>query len=251
MRHIIMIKIFRHIRKSLLMEHKTSKYFKYAIGEIFLVVIGILIALSINNWNDNRKNSLKETQFLDSFKKDLLANKEELNRIIEKTENTLRSSDTILKLERGEIKSLPNMNFMGCVMEATGFTVYITQEGTVQDILGSGGLGVIKNDSIRLAIGSWEANLKIIREFEKIDKKETDMYYEYLTKHIDLYKAHDVIRTLPINDDVVNYLLSDRIFLNYIAGRLESPYILNELYKKELLKLDRLLVIINAELERR
>ena len=50
-----MIKFFRHIRQNLLMENKTSRYFKYAIGEIILVVIGILIALQINNWNEKRK----------------------------------------------------------------------------------------------------------------------------------------------------------------------------------------------------
>ena len=50
-----MIKFFRKIRQNLLLENKTSKYFSYAIGEIVLVVIGILIALSINNWNEERK----------------------------------------------------------------------------------------------------------------------------------------------------------------------------------------------------
>jgi hypothetical protein len=50
-----MIKFFRSIRRSLLMENKTSRYFKYAIGEILLVVIGILIALQANNWNEQRK----------------------------------------------------------------------------------------------------------------------------------------------------------------------------------------------------
>ena len=50
-----MIKFFRNIRQTLINEGKTSRYFKYAIGEIVLVVIGILIALSINNWNDQRK----------------------------------------------------------------------------------------------------------------------------------------------------------------------------------------------------
>ena len=49
-----MIKFFRKIRQNLVMQNKTSKYFKYAIGEIILVVIGILIALQINNWNSNR-----------------------------------------------------------------------------------------------------------------------------------------------------------------------------------------------------
>ena len=56
-----MIKFFRHIRKSLLMENKTGKYFKYAIGEIVLVVIGILIALQINNWNEfNQERKLEQ-----------------------------------------------------------------------------------------------------------------------------------------------------------------------------------------------
>ena len=63
-----MIKFFRHIRKNLLMENKTSKYFKYAIGEIILVVIGILIALQINNWNEQRKvNTQVEELFAKSY----------------------------------------------------------------------------------------------------------------------------------------------------------------------------------------
>jgi hypothetical protein len=59
-----MINFFRKIRKNLLMENKTGKYFKYAIGEIILVVIGILIALSINNWNENRKLKSSELKML-------------------------------------------------------------------------------------------------------------------------------------------------------------------------------------------
>lgn len=62
-----MIKFFRHIRKSLLMENKTSKYFKYAIGEIILVVIGILIALQVNTWNENRKFKNTEKELLENM----------------------------------------------------------------------------------------------------------------------------------------------------------------------------------------
>ena len=58
-----MIKFFRHIRKNLLMENKTSKYFKYAIGEIALVMIGILLALQVNNWNENRKKETLKDEY--------------------------------------------------------------------------------------------------------------------------------------------------------------------------------------------
>ncbi len=59
-----MIKFFRHIRKRLLTENKLSKYLLYAIGEIVLVVIGILIALQINNWNTSKIESKnKEIDF--------------------------------------------------------------------------------------------------------------------------------------------------------------------------------------------
>ena len=67
-----MIKIFRSTRKLLLMETgKTAKYLKYAIGEIVLVVIGILIALQINNWNEHRKLKLLEKTVIESLTEDL------------------------------------------------------------------------------------------------------------------------------------------------------------------------------------
>jgi len=66
-----MIKFFRKIRQNLLMENKTGKYFKYAVGEIILVVIGILIALQINNWNENKKVNIYLNQVYAQIKKDL------------------------------------------------------------------------------------------------------------------------------------------------------------------------------------
>jgi hypothetical protein len=79
-----MIKFFRKIRQNLLMENKTGKYFKYAIGEIILVVIGILIALQINNWNENRK---KET----------LKNEYKIALINDYTKDTIQINDRLLR----------------------------------------------------------------------------------------------------------------------------------------------------------
>jgi len=66
-----MIKFFRKIRHKFLSEGKTGTYFKYAIGEIVLVVIGILIALQINNWNENRKIEQSGKEYIKEIYKDL------------------------------------------------------------------------------------------------------------------------------------------------------------------------------------
>ena len=67
-----MIKFFRKIRQKTLIENKFSKYLLYAIGEIILVVIGILIALQINNSNETRKARAVEINYLENLKADLL-----------------------------------------------------------------------------------------------------------------------------------------------------------------------------------
>ena len=74
-----MIKFFRHIRKDLMEKSKTGTYFKYAIGEIVLVVIGILIALSINNWNENRKLRIQEITHLKNIQEDILLDTTDIN----------------------------------------------------------------------------------------------------------------------------------------------------------------------------
>ena len=116
-----MIKFFRHIRQNLIMENKTSKYLKYAIGEIVLVVIGILIALQINNWNEERKAKLSENQTLKNFVQDLKSDSisystnlqllKEINALHQKLyEIGVKNNDTILIKKPGLIRRLPYYN---------------------------------------------------------------------------------------------------------------------------------------------
>ena len=85
-----MIKFFRKIRYNLMETGKTGKYFKYAIGEIILVVIGILIALQINNWNEGRKTKLKAQVYIDQIINDIAKDTLNINNLIK----TAKAEDT-------------------------------------------------------------------------------------------------------------------------------------------------------------
>ena len=245
-----MIKFFRHIRKSLLMENKTSKYFKYAIGEIVLVVIGILIALQINNWNENRKSRQKEQSYLLGFKSDIQNSLKELDRVINKSEMASMAADSILKMKRGEIDTLNLSNFVRCVLKANGYTAYIVQQGTIDDIKGSGNLDVIKNDSIRLAIVSWDANLNSIREWEELGKNSSNDLADYLRVHMDNYKlANPHKMDMPITLEEQKLLMEDRLFLNIISDRVRLPKRLNIQYVNEVKKLNGLIRKIDNHLK--
>ena len=76
-----MVNYFRNIRKIFAEENKPMKYLRYAIGEIVLVVIGILIALQINNWNEKQKNIKNEAELLTSLEKEILGNIKQLEAV--------------------------------------------------------------------------------------------------------------------------------------------------------------------------
>jgi hypothetical protein len=95
-----MMKFFRHLRKTELIEKlpsgqtsKARKYFKYAFGEIVLVVIGILIALQINNWNELQKNKKQELVILTNILQDIKEDEIGLKNIIEKRTYKVASAD--------------------------------------------------------------------------------------------------------------------------------------------------------------
>lgn len=95
-----MIKFFRRIRQKLLSENNFSRYLLYAIGEIFLVVIGILIALSINNWNENRKHDNAEKVFLSGIKSDLLRDREYIYYVLDYIEPKIEAYRILMNLEQ-------------------------------------------------------------------------------------------------------------------------------------------------------
>ena len=92
-----MIKLFRHIRRTLINQNNMGKYFKYAIGEILLVVIGILIALQINNWNEKRKLKAEEKEVIQQLILDFSQNKKALDYFLLRYENSHKVAKVTLR----------------------------------------------------------------------------------------------------------------------------------------------------------
>ena len=93
-----MIKFFRKIRKQLADDNKPLKYMRYAVGEIVLVVVGILIDLQINNWNEWQRQREKETIILNDLKENLEPNIQLLENAIKGNNRRKRSGKLIYQL---------------------------------------------------------------------------------------------------------------------------------------------------------
>ena len=165
-----MIKFFRNIRKSLLSEGKTGKYFKYAIGEIILVMIGILLALQVNNWNENRKLRNNEQAYFENLKEEVLKNDIALKLKIEQYKAIDQSLITLADLMRPEPTPIGRDRLDSLVLSMTFMPVY----NPVKTFINSDNLENINNAALKKLIASWNFELERYNYGTKIIY---DLYY--------------------------------------------------------------------------
>jgi hypothetical protein len=158
-----MIKFFRKIRQSVLSENNFSKYLIYAIGEIILVVIGILIALQINNWNENRKTINTQEKYLVLLKKETDANIKELNRVILRVDSTFNAQKYLIS----NLMTLSERELDSVLQLAIGPQTRINFENSVlSELKTTGQLKNITNDKLRKYLVGLEPYLIAAKEQE-------------------------------------------------------------------------------------
>ena len=146
------------------MKNQTARYFKYAIGEIILVVIGILIALQINNWNENRKIKANEITILKELNADLKKNLEEIDEvksIMELSEKASRDFLLFLNSNKSETDSMSDW------LNQIGRSPIFNNANTTYKNIENSSNRIISNDSLRLSI-----TLMYEREFKNIDVRD-------------------------------------------------------------------------------
>ena len=146
-----MFKLFRKIRYNLMKQNKTSRYFKYALGEIILVVIGILIALQINNWNENRKNRQFESEIITLINDNLLKDSTSLTIELKKSKIALASTDRLLqRVSQGVYNDSLNY-LLGDIMNFQRFK----SQSSAFEVLKSKGIENIRDNQLQLALISY------------------------------------------------------------------------------------------------
>jgi len=151
-----MIKFFRRIRQQLVSQNKFSKYMLYAIGEIVLVVIGILIALSINNWNEDRKNTAKEQQILIQLKDEYSANLLQLEQKITHRKRIIKAANKILE----HIDAPLNVNTDSLNSQLSVMIGNPTFKPIQNNLINSGDILLIKNEKLNQLLTSWPSSVK-------------------------------------------------------------------------------------------
>ena len=192
-----MIKFFRKIRQKMLTENKFSKYLIYAIGEIILVVIGILIALSINNWNENKKASLKEATNLKSIKSELESSLQEIRTDYDRISRYKQSTLNIYKYiqEKPAVVDSMYLDFYNSIQ----FSMFFPKTSTYETFK-SGNLDLIKSDSLRvLIIDIYEAGFVRIKTKVGSRRNAANLLFPY-------YKEHFTTKLIPNSDGNQGYI---------------------------------------------
>ncbi len=188
-----MIKFFRHIRQSLIQKNQMGKYFKYAIGEILLVVIGILIALQINNWNESRIAKNEEKTILKNINKEFLQNKKVIEKTYEDFKKGHHSIKTVMSLIGKSEKEILKYNIDSVLYTSLETGSFRPSENTISDLIQSGRLQLLQNENLKHLIYQWTRNLKSSDvRYKRLEQKVDNELMPYLSKNyavkdIDMY----------------------------------------------------------------
>ena len=218
-----MIKFFRQMRYTLMETGKTGRYLKYAIGEVVLVMIGILLALQINNWNEMQKSTKKEEANLKSLKSEMMTSLNELKSDYEMSQQFLESTlniETYIQIKPKLVDSMYRDFYRSVQFD------YFFPKVSTYETLKSGNLELIKSDSLRMLITDvYESSYQ--RILRKIDTRRNAarVLFPYYQKHFRAARDKDSLSGyvgLGIPNDY-NSLINDAeyktLILEAVIGR--------------------------------
>ena len=149
----------------MLSENKSARYFKYALGEIILVVIGILLALQINTWNENRKASIEEQKILKALQSDFKLSKLRIEETLIMQNKVMTSSSKLIAIHEQQNES--DYHYLDTHLDSLDFLIsYGTSwyraepvTGAYKSLISAGKIDLIRNEDLRYVLAQFDADL--------------------------------------------------------------------------------------------
>jgi hypothetical protein len=259
-----MIKFFRKIRQRLLTENKFSRYLLYAAGEILLVMIGILLALQVSNWNTTKQNRSIERNFLKNLKIDLEIDIYNLDSLSKDRISKAESAFKLLKLPGAtSMKELITLDSLES--NVFGWTSFIPRTTTRQELISSGQLSIIKNDSIKaLILILNQENDKIVVSREHMRREYEHYLYDRSMNNKSFMAIFDLeaiwkTRRMTIDSSLTEkqmeslyketlFIQNDRVIKNGLKLAAGNNLYIKSQYDHMKLNIEKLIRLINTDL---
>ena len=249
------------------MENKTSKYLKYAIGEIVLVMIGILLALQVNNWNEARKQRQIELKYYNNLKNDLLADDELLNDMIHFANGKVNAAKNVkLKVDRDSIGSV--YDFANEMLTLFFVDEFRPNDNTYEEMKSSGNLSTISNEDLKLELMNLKKTYLNIAATHVHMRYDFNVFLEDFENYVDWGKYYDLNKSnMPkvefaydslyveshksIMEEEIHQLYKNKIFLNNIfLLEINHTYII-DLFNNTKSQISEIIKTLNSELEKK
>lgn len=177
-----MLGLFEGKKRQLLGKENLKTYLAFIIGEFLLVIFGILIALQIDNWNENRKTRKSEVKYLAALQDEVSNNLDELQRVMNLCEENATFAVELSRYTDPSESELTEIEFDTLLLNSINTEVqYRPSIGVFEEIINSGKLEMISNDRLRYEIASWESIMQQVRfqeqEHSRVRYNLIDLFY--------------------------------------------------------------------------
>ncbi|WP_445386483.1 DUF6090 family protein [Robiginitalea sp. IMCC44478] len=239
-----MLRFFRQLRHRLLTDNKFNKYLLYAVGEIILVVIGILIALSINNWNEYRKERIVEKEILQNMAESLEATIQKMQVHIDANEYCERASDIVINTIENKLPYNDSLN------KHFGWSLAVEDPGSMISFVGyeslkQAGVEIILNKELRKEI------IYLFEETVQLPLARKARIMEFNMELVRLRQKYFLRENgfdfAPFDSEL---LMEDEIYYSWLRTIKNSRNWYNQSIEDSLEEVKRVLQIIQGELKK-
>lgn len=216
-----MFRFLREIRRQLIMENRSRKYLFYMLGEIVIVIVGILIALQVDNWNQRRQERIEAHLFLVRLKNEFLANRAQLVQKIVMREQALGSTRELIRFVDSPQGLFADRQVDSLLALAMPVYTFDPSQGVLNQLTSTDKLTLLQSEALNDKLSGWNS---MIQDF----KEDEDMYNSYNHNHFRLfiyenYNGRDIINSRIRNRVINPILLADPQLVNREIGFSDHP----------------------------